>query len=310
MNVIGGTFVESVNLNKNVTININGNTTINDLTISNGIINGGVATLTLSAGNWTNNGGTFNAGSGTVSFAGSGQSIGGSSPTTFNNLIIGLGGTTVNTTPADNGTSTVAVTPVDVTVVSELALNGDFTVLSPAKVIMLPGATSAGNGDLIGSVMRTNGAAPLAANVDLTFGNPNNIIRFDAAGAIPTDVTINLEKIAPATLPGAVKRTYTISQNNGNGFVATLQLHYQDGDLNGNIENSISLWRFNSALGQWQNVGANSRDTTNNWVRKTGVTDFSVWSFRFATSPTAAEAQVSGQILDSSGNPVEGATIQ
>jgi predicted outer membrane repeat protein len=310
VNVVGGTFIESVSLDKNVTLNINADTTINDLTISNGIINGGVATLTLSAGNWANNGGAFNAGSGTVSFVGSGQAIGGSNPTTFNNLIIGSGGTTVSTTPADSGTAALAVTPVDVTVVGELTLNGDFTVLSPAKVIMLRGATSAGNGDLIGSVMRTNGAAPLAANVDLTFGNPNNIIRFDAAGAIPTDVTINLDKNPPATLPGAVKRTYTISQNNGNGFVATLQLHYQDGDLNGNIENSISLWRFNSSLGQWQNVGASSRDTTNNWVRKTGVTDFSIWSFRFAAAPTAADGTVSGQILDSAGNPVEGATVQ
>jgi predicted outer membrane repeat protein len=310
VNVIGGTFGESVNLNKNVTLNINGDTTINDLTISNGIINGGVATLVLSAGNWINNGGSFNAGGGTVSFAGSGQSIGGSNPTIFNNLIIGSGGTTVSNAPADSGTATVAIPPVDVTVVGELTLNGDFTVLSPAKVIMLPGATSTGNGDLIGSIMRTNSATPLPANVDLTFGNPNNIIRFDAAGAIPTDVTINLEKNAPATLPGAVKRTYTITQNNGNGFVATLQLHYQDGDLNGNIESSISLWRFNSVLGQWQNVGANDRDTTNNWVRKTGVTDFSIWSFRFAASPTATDGTVSGQIVDSSGNPVEGATIR
>src|SRR5258706_14528390 len=57
--------------------------------------NGGSFTLTLLAGGWNNDGGTFNPGTGTVSFTGTGQTIGGTNPTTFNNLTIGVGGTTV-----------------------------------------------------------------------------------------------------------------------------------------------------------------------------------------------------------------------
>ncbi|MDT5155788.1 MAG: hypothetical protein QOH51_145, partial [Acidobacteriota bacterium] len=97
VNVLGGTFNENVNVNNNVIMNLDGDTTVNDLTISAGAtLNGGggfcaqanAASLTVK-GNWTNNGGTFNAGGGTVVFGGSAaQSIGGSNQTTFNDVTI------------------------------------------------------------------------------------------------------------------------------------------------------------------------------------------------------------------------------
>lgn len=49
------------------------------------------------AGNWTNNGGTFTAGSGSITLNGTTQTIGGSSSTTFNNLTIANGTTTLGT---------------------------------------------------------------------------------------------------------------------------------------------------------------------------------------------------------------------
>jgi hypothetical protein len=127
VNVIGGTFNEDVNLSTNVVVNINGNTTINSLTLSAGVLNGsagagcgGNCTLTLASGNWTNNG-TFVPGTGTVSFTGNGQSIGGTNPTTFYNLTVGPGGTILNSL---SPLSVSAVT-VDVLVNGVLTLNGD-----------------------------------------------------------------------------------------------------------------------------------------------------------------------------------------
>jgi hypothetical protein len=113
VNVLGGTFNENVTVNNNVIINLDGNTTINDLTITAGAtLNGGggfcaqanAATLTVK-GNWSN-GGTFNAGGGTVIFGGTtAQSIGGSNVTTFNDLTINSTSTvtpTINTSVAGN----------------------------------------------------------------------------------------------------------------------------------------------------------------------------------------------------------------
>jgi len=65
----------------------------NSITINTGAsltINGS-STLTVS-GNWINNGGTFNAGTGTVKMITTGKNIGGNTSTTFNNLTIGTNG--------------------------------------------------------------------------------------------------------------------------------------------------------------------------------------------------------------------------
>src|SRR4029079_7279693 len=62
------------------TLDINGNTLLTAGTLTAG------ANITA-AGNWTNNGGTFTGGTGTVAFDGGvGQTIGGATATTFNNL--------------------------------------------------------------------------------------------------------------------------------------------------------------------------------------------------------------------------------
>ena len=55
--------------------------------------------------------------------------------------------------------------------------------------------TSAGTADVIGNVKRTG----FSISTPLSFGNPFNSIRFDPATVtLPTDVTVNLVKSAPA----------------------------------------------------------------------------------------------------------------
>jgi len=90
-NVTGGGF----------TINGNGGTlslgtglthaSTGNVILTAGILNGGSSTLT-DAANWINNGGTFSAGTGTVTMTGTPNTIGGTVTTTFNNLTLGNGG--------------------------------------------------------------------------------------------------------------------------------------------------------------------------------------------------------------------------
>jgi Domain of unknown function DUF11/Carboxypeptidase regulatory-like domain len=316
VNVIGGVFNESVNLNKSATVNINGNTTINDFTISAGTLNGsngGSFTLTLATGNWNNNGGTFNPGAGTVSFTGNGQTIGGSNPTTFNGLTLGANGTILNGAQEVDGSSNItpAAAPVDTTVAGLLTLNGDLTTTGAAKVIMLATATSTGPGDVVGNVQRLGFVSGGAA---LSLGNALNTIQINS-GTAPTDITINLVKAAPTGFTGAVKRTYTITPNPASGifFSATLQLRYLTTELNGNTEALLRFWKFLPARG-WQQqdfpAGLNTtHDLVNHTLKLSGVPGFSLWTLA-NVGPTVANSTVSGRIVDDSGKPVEGAVVR
>jgi len=297
VNVIGGTFNESPNLNKSATVNINGATTINGFTISNGTLNasnGGSFALTLASGNLSVAGGVFNAGTGTVIFNGAAaqQAAG----VTYNNLTINntigtnVTGVTLTGNAAVNGV--LALTSSDLN-------TGTFTLTQPNTT------ASTGVSDVVGTVKRTGG--PFAPAVALTFGNPNNRITFNGAGGTkPTDVTVLMAKAAPATYLAAVQRNYTISQTGGSGFTSTLRLHYLDSELNGNVEANLNLRRF---TGAWSPVLPSVVDTTNNWVECNAVTGFSQWTFS-SFAPTASGGTVTGRIVDDNGNPVEGAVVR
>jgi hypothetical protein len=313
VNILGGTFSENVDLNTDMTVNVNGNTTINGLTMSAGTLNGGSFVLTLTSGNWTNNGGTFNPGAGTVSFTGSGQTIGGISPTTFNGLMAGTGGTIVNAVQ-ESGNSISTGVPVDITVTGLLTLDGDLTTMGTAKVILPATATSTGSADVVGNLQRlgfVTGICPgnsAPCSNTLSLGNPNNQITI-TSGTAPTSILVTLTKSAPANFATAVQRRYTITPDGGSELTATLRLHYLDSELNGNIpESSLTLRRFNGSA--WVPVPAiQPVDTSNNWVESNAVQDFSVWTFS-SLAPTAADGLISGRILASDGTPVAGAVVR
>src|SRR5207244_153831 len=111
--------------------------------------------------------------------------------------------------------------------------------------------------------------------------------------------------------PGAVQRTYSITPNGGSSIMATLQLRYLLGEVNGNNEAILRFWRFNGTVWQQQDVaGANTTpDAINHKLKLTGVQTFSPWTFASFT-PTAADATVSGKLADANGNPVEGAGVR
>lgn len=160
---------------------------------------------------------------------------------------------------------------------------------------MSPAATSTGTGDVVGNVIRTG----FTTTNTLSFGNPFNTIRFNSSGTLPTSVTVNLVKSFPPAFSNAVRRNYTITSLGGLNFSATVRLHYQDSELNGNSETTLGLWRRNATT--WVNLGASSRNSTDNWVELTGVAAFSPWAISSPAGPTAANVSVGGRVAAANG---------
>ncbi|MGH9871612.1 MAG: DUF4214 domain-containing protein [Pyrinomonadaceae bacterium] len=281
------------------TLDINGNVT---LTLGN--FTAGTAAAITVAGNWTNNGGSFTPGAGTVTFdGGAGQSITGSTATTFNNL-------------TNSNASGLAMNN-DNTVNGVLALNStDITVAATRTLTQPVAGTSTGTSDVNGRVQRTGFTT---GGLALSFGNPFNTIQV-TAGVAPANIVVDLARSVPTGgqgFPTAVQRTYTITPSAA-GFTGTVRLHYLPTELNGNDPTLLNLWRFDSGITAWRPNPATARDcaagcTTNNsqfWVERSGVTAFSPWTLNSTVAPTAAPGVVTGRIVDEQGNAVAGAVVK
>lgn len=249
-------------------IQVNGNITLNSgssLTMGTGY--GGDIYL---RGNWINNGGTFNPNNRVVSFNGGGtQTIGGTSSTTFDNVLI------VNS-------SGVVNLGINTTFNQKLTLNADINTGS-YTLNLGPSAYSASEstGDVWGTIRRNHA---FTSGNTYSFGNPDVQLTF-TGGSMPTDVTVSLAAVLPFT--NAADRTYSIGAN-GSGWTATLRLRYKELELhlvNGATENNLHILR--NVSGTWT-LQASTRDITANWVQTTGVTGFSDWGIS-GNSPTAVD---------------------
>lgn len=249
-------------------INSGGTSSVHNLTL----IGGGPALI--------NNGSFTPTTTSTITFNGSEAQITAGN-ITFNNLTINnAAGVTLGADTTVN--NTLALTTGDLRV-------GLFTLTMPAA------ATSTGTGDVLGNLRRTG----FTTFNTLSFGNPFNTIRF-TSGTPPADVTINLVKQPPGDFSNAARRTYTITPNGGSGWAATLRLHYQDAELNGNGEATLGLWRKSAS---WANLGANTRNATDNWVELTGIAQFSPWVISGPAAPVGCNYSISptGAYLPSRG---------
>jgi hypothetical protein len=227
-----------------------------DLT-NNGLLLSSSGTLTINGGNFTNNG-SFFENSGTIAMGGSvAKSIGGANLTFYNLTINNSAGVNLTTNASVDGT---------------LTLNYDLNVSSGYALTMGIDATTQGNADVVG---KTGRPYTLTSNTPYTFGSPYTTIRF-TGGTLPSEITVELFKSAPGGLANAVQRYYSITPTGGSGYTFDLQLHYRDSELGGINENYLQMWQ--QVNGSWTLRSVTSRDTTNNWVQKTGLTSFSLWA--------------------------------
>ena len=90
----------------------------------------------------------------------------------------------------------------------------------------------------------------------------------------------------------SILRYYDLEPTNNVGLNATLRFSYLDAELTTLDENSLVLWKSINTQA-WTEEGFTSRNTTNNWVEKTGINDLSRWTL---SSPGNA-LPVTGLIL-------------
>ncbi|MBC8032044.1 MAG: cadherin-like domain-containing protein [Pyrinomonadaceae bacterium] len=291
MRVLSGS---SVTLNNNLqagalAIDTGGTLIISNRTLS---LNGSGAALAVAGGT------TFTVTGSTVVFNGTAaqQAAG----TTYNNL-------TINNTIGANVTGVTLTGSATVNGILDL-LSSDLNTTSSFTLTQPPTPASTGVTDVVGTVIRSNGASALPLATALTFGNPNNRITF-TAGVTPTAVTVTMEKAAPSSpnpYLSAVQRNYTITPSSVTAFTSTVRLHYLDSELNNNVEANLNLRRFD---GTWRAMLPSVRDAAANWVECPAITAFSQWTFSSLT-PTAADGTVTGRIVDGNGAPVEGAVVR
>ncbi|MDV6166925.1 LamG domain-containing protein [Flavobacterium sp. DG1-102-2] len=219
----------------------------NDITIGTG--------TTFTAGNFTHsiynnwyNNGTFTAGSGTVQILGTQNSVI-SGATTFNIL-------TINTTSAAVGVTLLN----NVTVATVNMTSG--TMYTGANTLTMT-VDRTGPGIILGTITRAHSFGLLLSGY--AFESPQNTITFTLALGV-SNVTVSVVLDPPGDFPSnaSIKRTYTVTIPNSISLIGVMRFHYEDNELNGNNEATMTAWRNNGT--GWVSNGKTSNDPTTNYV--------------------------------------------
>ncbi len=80
-----------------------------------------------------------------------------------------------------------------------------------------------------------------------------------------------------ATNPSGISRKYAISPTNNEGLDATLVFHYLDGELNGQTEADLKLYK-SSDDSSWERQEGSTVNTGDNTVTLSGIGTFSYWT--------------------------------
>ncbi len=281
----GGTFNTSSNVPNTVNYNSSGNQTLVFSTFHHLIVSGGSTktpstgltvngdfTIFLSTsfdalsythdikGDW-NNYGTFILGSSIVEFSGSSDAeITGA--TTFNVVEINKNTTNIITLNSDITTDSIAMT--------------SGSLLTEANSITITN-TRTGNGIILGTIIRTH---TYNTSTDYAFEGPYHTVNFSSIVGTITSISITIEVGPNLTFPGAasVNRTYDITVTGGTSYSATQRFHYEQGEINGNVESAMTIWN-DLGTSTWTDYSKSSNDVTNNWVELSGITDLSnLWT--------------------------------
>lgn len=270
LNVIAS-IPNTVNFNGSGTQNINA-ITYNNLNLSNGSSKTALAALTINNaltietgttfipgafthsiyGNW-NNSGTFIAGTSTVQFLGN-QNSNITGATTFDQV-------TVN--KANNSTDLILQNDVSASTVNMTT----GTLLAGANTLTIT-TTRTGDGKMLGYIRRTH---LFAIGVPYAFEGPQNTITFATVlGVTTVTVFITENPIPDFPFGGSFNEEYTISVPSGT-YNATLRLDYDDDELNGNNESTMTLWNFNGS--SWINIGKTGNSAVDQYVEQSGLTN-------------------------------------
>jgi hypothetical protein len=251
------------------------------LYVQNGAILGttGKAIVTLQNTDLQNNGTISQAATGKFVFTGtSNNNITGSSTTAFDTLEIAKTGSG-KLSLSQNATVKTAVQFS----VGLIDLNNKQLQLQPNAFLKDESETSritgTGGGMVIANASAVNApAAYNLANLGASITSTQNL------GTLQISRSHNA-----VTSPGnasftGIQRNYIITPENDAGLNATLRFYYFDAELNGKNENTLTLWKSNDGI-SWSRVGADTRNTTSNYVEKNSIASFSTWALTDALNP-------------------------
>ncbi len=198
--------------------------------------------------------GTFNASTGTIQFAATSRAII-SGTATFNNLVV------------NNNAGIVLELASDATAANVTVNTGYINTLS--KTLTITNSRN-GNGIILGTVTHQHA---FTAGVPYTFESPYTSIVFDNANSV-TSVTVSTIRGTVSGFPfgSAINRIYSVSHTGTMGSsTATAKFHYEDAELNGNMESALAYWQKVGI--NWNIIGKTAFDTINNYVEFSGITD-------------------------------------
>ena len=221
--------------------------------------------LTLSNTDLVNNG-SFSAGTGTISFTGNAASnILGSQAIQFYELKINKGA----------GVALMLQTPVAVSrqisfSTGVLDLNGHDVDLGSTGILNGEQETSriqgSNGGEVIFNATLNAPAGVNPGNLGILISSPQNL----------GNTVIRRGHQSQTNGGGAgssILRYYDIAPANNSSLNATLRFQYFDAELNGQDENALILWERTAAQ-TWTGLGFDSRNTSTDYVEKTGIASF------------------------------------
>ena len=240
------TFSGSGNRTASAAVAVLGNLTIGAGTT----FNAGSFTHSL-YGDWINQG-SFAAGTGTIQLLGLSTEMTGA--TTFNVL-------TLNKTSAGDSVhlnSSIGVGTLNMT---------SGRMLTDASSVTIT-TTRTGPGIILGTITRTHA---FSAGTPYAFESPANTVDFTTLGGVSSvTVAVTVGPISDFPYGSAINREYDVSLLASGPYEATLRLHYEDTELNGNLESAVQLLHFDPP---WTIAGVTGRDTTANWAEEAGLAD-------------------------------------
>ncbi|MBL7870812.1 MAG: hypothetical protein JNM78_04305 [Cyclobacteriaceae bacterium] len=232
----------------------------NDITISSGVtFTAGTGTTQIGR-NWINNG-TFNANGGTVSLTGT-LEVEISGINTFSTLIINKASISNRVTLLNN-----------VSVATLIMTSGEIRTGSNSITIT---NTRTGTGVILGTIIRTHA---FTTGVAYAFESSFNTVTFASILGSVTSISVNVQSATVDGFPldGSVNRVYNYNVANTGTYTATLRLHYEDVELNGNNEATMTLWRNVSS---WVDQGKSGNDVSSNYVEQVSLSDINNrWTF-------------------------------
>lgn len=223
-------------------------------------VSSGAVHLVLSDVGFTNNG-NFVSDDGTVQFTGSASSpltVGGTTVTSFHNMIINRSAGDIQLQQNINITGSITMTSRHLLLgnyVADLGTNGTVTGESTSSSIV---------GSSTGSLNKT---ATLNAPVAVNPGNIGVEIT-SAANLGPTQVKRFNAVQAVSTLDNSISRYYDIIPTNNNTLDATLTFHYLDNELGALDESMLNVWSYTNTAMAWKFYSKLSANTLLNTVTK------------------------------------------